>query len=64
LIGLGLASWPGPARLGLFVYVAGAAVLLAAAGLAGQAGPLLWPAVALHVAFAVALLAAGGLRGG
>lgn len=50
LIGLGVACWPGPPRLGMLIYGAAVAVYLAYLGVAGgSAGMLLWPAVALHV---------------
>jgi len=56
LIGLGLACWPGPPRLGMLVYGAAVAVYLAYVGVVrGLAGILLWPAVILHVVL-VALL--------
>ena len=50
LIALGVACWPGPPRVGMLIYGAGAALYLAYVGLAGGlAGILLWPAVVLHV---------------
>ena len=56
LIGLGLACWPGPPRLGMLVYGAAVAAYLAYAGLVdGRAGVLLWPAVLLHAVLAVLL---------
>jgi hypothetical protein len=55
LIGLGIACWPGPALAGMLTYSVGVAVFLAYAGLAGSAGVLLWPAVALHVILSVLL---------
>jgi hypothetical protein len=56
LIGLGLACWPGPPRLGMLVYGAAVAVYLAYAGFVdGFAGVLLWPAVLLHVILAALL---------
>jgi hypothetical protein len=49
LIGLGLACWPGPPRVGMLVYSATVALYLAYLGLAGgMNGLLLWPAVVLH----------------
>ena len=60
LVGLGLACWPGPPRLGMLAYNAGAAVYLAGVGLTGTAGPLLWPVVLLHAALSLGL--AAGLR--
>jgi hypothetical protein len=48
LIGLGLACWPGPPRLGMSFYGGAAAIFLAYVGLAERlVGPLLWPAVVL-----------------
>ncbi len=50
LIGLGVACWPGPPRVGMLTYSAVAALYLAYVGVAGGAsGILLWPAVILHV---------------
>ncbi len=50
LVGLGLACWPGPPRLGMLVYGAGIGLYLAWLGVTGAAnGVLLWPAVALHL---------------
>ena len=50
LIGLAIACWPGPPRLGMLVYSGAVAVYLAYLGLAaGLSGVLLWPAVILHV---------------
>jgi hypothetical protein len=54
LIGLGAACWPGlggeGARRGMLVYGVLATCYLAYLGVSGgPAGPLLWPAVALHV---------------
>jgi hypothetical protein len=57
LVGLGLACWPGPPRFGMLVYGAGVAVYLTALGLTGTAGPLLWPAVALHALLSLGLFA-------
>jgi hypothetical protein len=57
LIGLGIACWPGPPRLGMLVYSAAVALYLAFIGLTeATAGVLLWPAVVLHVVL-TALLA-------
>jgi hypothetical protein len=57
LIGLGVACWPGPPRIGMLIYGAGVALYLAYVGLAGgPAGILLWPAVVVH-AILTALLA-------
>ena len=62
LIGLGFAAWPnqsGDRRAGtrgLLVYSVLATIYLALVGFAGQpAGPLLWPAVALHLVLTVFL---------
>ena len=50
LIGLGVACWPGPPRVGMLIYSVAAALYLAYVGLAGGfTGILLWPAVILHV---------------
>ena len=50
LIGLGLACWPGPPRLGMLAYGGAVALYLAGVGIsAGSAGVLLWPAVVLHL---------------
>ncbi len=49
LIALGVACWPGLARVGMLIYSAAVAMLLAYVGLTGGGGVLLWPAVALHV---------------
>ena len=50
LIGLAIACWPGPPRLGMLVYSGAVALYLAYLGLAaGFNGVLLWPAVVLHV---------------
>jgi hypothetical protein len=57
LIGLGLACWPGPPRVGMLIYSAAVALYLAYLGFAGgMNGILLWPAVVLH-AILTALLA-------
>ena len=49
LIGLGVACWPGPPRLGMLIYSVAVTLYLAWAGLTGIAtGTLLWPAVVLH----------------
>ena len=57
LIGLGLACWPGPARLGMLFYSGSVALGLAVLGLAGGlTGVLLWPAVILHVVLTAFLL--------
>jgi hypothetical protein len=57
LIGLGIACWPGPPRLGMLTYSAGVALYLAFIGLTeATAGVLLWPAVILHVILSGLLL--------
>ena len=48
LIGLGVACWPGPPRLGMLIYSGAVTVFLAYVGLTGGGGVLLWPAVVLH----------------
>ena len=49
LIGLAVACWPGPSRVGMLTYGAAVTVYLAYLGLAGGTlGVLLWPAVVLH----------------
>ena len=59
LIGLGVACWPGPPRLGILIYSAAVTLYLAYLGFAaGLTGVLLWPAVVLHVIL-TALLARG-----
>jgi hypothetical protein len=63
LIGLGVACWPGPPRIGMVTYGAIVAVYLVYVGLAGgPAGILLWPAVVVHVILTVLLAraSAGG----
>ena len=49
LIGLGIACWPGPPRVGMLTYSGAVTLYLAYVGFAGGfAGVLLWPAVVLH----------------
>jgi hypothetical protein len=49
LIALGFSCWPGPPLAGMLFYGAAVALYLAYLGFAGgQAGILLWPAVAMH----------------
>jgi hypothetical protein len=56
LIGLGVACWPGPPRIGMLTYGAIVTLYLAYVGLAGGlAGILLWPAVVVHVILTVLL---------
>jgi hypothetical protein len=50
LVAFGVACWPGPPLLGMVIYGAGVALYLALVGLSGgMTGPVLWPAVGLHV---------------
>ena len=57
LIGLGVACWPGPPRVGMLTYGAAVALLLAYLGLAGGlTGILLWPAVILHLVLTALLI--------
>jgi hypothetical protein len=57
LIGLALASLPSTQRLGMIAYSTVIAAYLAWLGVAGGiGGPLLWPAVAAHVAMSVVLI--------
>jgi hypothetical protein len=56
LIGLGVACWPGPPRIGMVTYGAAVTLYLAYVGVAGgSTGILLWPAVVLHVILTVLL---------
>lgn len=56
LLGLGLACWPGPPRIGMLAYGSAITLYLAYLGLAGAAtGFLLWPAVALHALLSMAI---------
>jgi hypothetical protein len=57
LIGLGVACWPGPPRLGMLAYSASVTLYLAYLGWWGGAtGVLLWPAVILHAILTALLL--------
>lgn len=60
LIALGIACWPGRQALcGMLTYSTLVTAYLAFVGLGGEwAGPLLWPAVAMHVVLTVLLTAA------
>lgn len=59
LVALGIACWPGPARVGMLTYSAAVTLFLAYLGLAGGvSGILLWPAVALHAILMVLLIRA------
>jgi hypothetical protein len=65
LIGLGVACWPGPPRLGMLVYGAAVTVFLAYVGVSGApSGLLLWPAVGLHATLTFLLAWAGNKRQG
>ena len=55
LIALGIACWPGPARLGMWTYSTGVMLYLAWLGFIGLTGILLWPAVALHAVLSILL---------
>ena len=62
LIGLGVATSPGPGSIGMLTYTVLVALYLAYMGMrGGWSGPLLWPAIAVHTALAL-LLARGLLR--
>lgn len=59
LIALGVACWPGPARVGMLVYSATVTLYLAYVGfVSGFTGVLLWPAVILHLIFTALLVRA------
>jgi len=63
LIGLGVACWPGPPRLGMLIYSAAVTLYLAYVGFAGgMNGILLWPAVALHLILTALLTRAAAAR--
>ena len=55
LVALGVACWPGPPLLGMLIYSVAATLYLAYLDLAGLAGMLLWPAVALHLLLSILL---------
>jgi len=56
LIGLGVACWPGPPRVGMLTYSAVVTLYLVYLGVAGgSTGTLLWPAVVLHAILTVRL---------
>jgi hypothetical protein len=56
LLALGVGCWPGPALLGMLTYNALGTVYFAWLALGGQwVGPLLWPAVALHLLLTILL---------
>jgi hypothetical protein len=60
LIGLGVACWSNNSAIqplyGMLAYGAIVTLYLAAVGIGGTAGILLWPAVALHAALCVLLV--------
>lgn len=59
LIALGIACWPGPARVGMLTYGATVMLYLGYLGLTGEStGILLWPAVTLHLVLTVLLIRA------
>jgi hypothetical protein len=59
LIGLGVACWPGPPRVGMLIYGAAVTLYLAYIGFAGGLnGILLWPMVVLHVILTALLMRA------
>jgi hypothetical protein len=58
MIGLGIAIWPGPPRLGMAFYSTSVAVFLAYLGVASDLrGALLWPAVGVHILISILVLA-------
>ena len=57
LIGLAVACWPGPPRIGMLIYSAAVTLYLAYVGVSGaSSGILLWPAVVLHAIIAALLV--------
>lgn len=59
LIGLGIACWPGPPRVGMLIYSVAVALYLAYIGVSSAlTGMLLWPAVVLHAIIAALLIRA------
>jgi hypothetical protein len=63
LIGLGVACWPGPPRVGMLTYSVAVALYLAYLGFAdGLTGILLWPAVVLHVILTALLIRAATFK--
>lgn len=57
LIALGVACWPGPPLVGMFIYTSLVMALLAFVGFRGEwVGQLLWPAVAAHFVLALLLV--------
>lgn len=56
LVGLGVACWPGPPRVGMLTYSAAVTLCFTYVGLSGGlTGVLLWPAVIVHVVLTVLL---------
>ena len=56
IMALGLACWPGPPLLGMLTYSTLVALYFLYLGTAGDwVGPLLWPALALHVVLTLLL---------
>jgi hypothetical protein len=56
LISLAVACWPGTPLVGMLAYSAAVTLYLAYLGFAGgSVGPLLWPAVVLHLILTVLL---------
>lgn len=63
LVGLGVACWPGPPRIGMLTYSAGVTLCLTYVGLSGGVvGVLLWPAVIAHVILTLLLALAATHR--
>jgi hypothetical protein len=57
LLGLSFACWPGPPLAGMLLYSTGVAIFLGCLPILGiPAGPLLWPAVVLHVLLSAFLI--------
>jgi hypothetical protein len=56
LVALAVACWPGPPLMGMLIYSAAVTLYLAYGGFEGSlTGPLLWPAVILHLVLSVLL---------
>jgi hypothetical protein len=58
LVALGIACWPGTPLVGMLTYSVAVTLYLAYMGFTGRCGPLLWPAVVLHVILTVLLVRA------
>ncbi len=57
LIGLAVACWPGPPRIGMLIYSTAITLYLADIGMSSTSiGTLLWPAVVLHAVLTVLLI--------